>query len=214
MQAVNNTPIATYGNRLLTLNIGLRRQFQWIFIVADVKHPILGADFLRHYNLLVDIGHNRLSDALTQLKVQGIVTHDISPSPTLLSKQPKTEYETLLSAYPEIIQPPNNEQAMKHNVTHHITTVGPPVSARPRRLPPERLKAARQEFEHMLQQGIIRPSSSNWASPLHMVPKKTPGDWRPCGDYRALNHVTTPNRYPIPQFRISLLYKEQISFLN
>jgi len=118
LQAVNNTPIATYGNRLLTLNIGLHRQFQWIFIVADVKHPILGADFLCHYNLLVDIGHNQLSDALTQLKVQGIATHDISPSPTLLSKQPKTEYETLLSAYPEIIQPPNNEQAIKHNVTH------------------------------------------------------------------------------------------------
>jgi len=37
----------------------------------------------------------------------------------------------------------------------------------------KRLKAARQEFEHMLQQGIICPSSSNWASPLHMVPLVT-----------------------------------------
>ena len=50
LQAVNNTSIATYGTQLRTLNIGLRCKFQWIFIIADVKTPILGADFLRHYS--------------------------------------------------------------------------------------------------------------------------------------------------------------------
>lgn len=44
LQAVNSTPIATYGKRSLSLDLGLRRIFHWIFIIADVKTPILCAD--------------------------------------------------------------------------------------------------------------------------------------------------------------------------
>ncbi len=51
LTAVNDTSIRTFGQRSLTLNLSLRRSFPWIFIVADLQKPILGADFLRHYGL-------------------------------------------------------------------------------------------------------------------------------------------------------------------
>ena len=40
--ASNCTPIPMYGWHTLTLKLGLRRDFTWRFVVADVQLPIIG----------------------------------------------------------------------------------------------------------------------------------------------------------------------------
>ena len=50
----------------------------------------------------------------------------------------------------------------------------------------------------MLQDGVIRPSTSPWSSPIVMVRKKD-GAWRFCIDFRKLNDVTHKDAYPLPR---------------
>ncbi|GFU30856.1 retrovirus-related Pol polyprotein from transposon 17.6 [Trichonephila clavipes] len=73
LYAANGTEIPTYGLKILTLDLGLRRPFQWPFIIAKVKRKIIGADFLQKFQLLIDLHNRKLIDGVTNLSIKGEV---------------------------------------------------------------------------------------------------------------------------------------------
>ena len=104
---------------------------------TDVKHAILGADFLHHYGLSVDIRKSHLLNTLTQLQVHGLSTQTASAYPSLPCLGSQDQYSTVFAEFLGILCPRTKEQPCQHTVTRHIRTTGPCVSARPRHLPPD-----------------------------------------------------------------------------
>lgn len=195
LYAANNSKIATYGLKVIHLDLGLRREIVWEFCIADVPYPIIGADLLSHYGLAVNLRERKIVDTLTNLRINGTLKQAEFCNVSTIDQSSK--YATLMNEFPEITRLRQPLNAEKCNTVHRIETRGPPLAQRARRLCPEKLAIAKQQFREMVKQGICRLSSGAWASPILMKRKKD-GTWRICGDFRRLNAVTEPDKYPVP----------------
>ncbi|KAL2091743.1 hypothetical protein ACEWY4_011541 [Coilia grayii] len=81
---------------------------------------------------------------------------------------------------------------------HHIVlTQGIPIRQKPYRISPAKQAVVKGLVQDMLDKDIIEPSSSPYAAPVVIIPRKV-GKPRFCVDYRRLNAITLPDAYPLP----------------
>ena len=99
-------------------------------------------------------------------------------------------------------------------VTHQFDTgEHQPIRQLPRRMPYSLRSKATQLVQEMLEQGVITPSASPWASPIVLVCKKD-GDIRFFVDYRRLNSITKLDVFPSQGLMIHWTYSHRTVYFQ
>ncbi|GFW21148.1 retrovirus-related Pol polyprotein from transposon 17.6 [Trichonephila clavipes] len=107
------------------------------------------------------------------------------------NRQIKKELEKLIQDY-------KPEKTASTDVTMRIILKDEePVCQHPRRLAFTERQEVNKQIEEWLNEGIIRPSSAEYTSPIVMVKKKD-GSSRMCIDYRKLNQKLVKDKFPLP----------------
>ena len=135
------------------------------------------------------------SSAFKNSHLQHLV-HSASKHLTTSQKEALT---SLLLKYSDIFPTPEEPLGRTSKLHHSIDTGSAhPIRQHVRRVPPAQREVVKRLLDDMLQDDVIQPSSSPWASPIVLATKKD-GSPRFCVDYRKLNEVTRKDAYPLPR---------------
>ena len=215
LSTVKGDRITVHGTINVQLHIRmLRRTISHKFFVADVTQNILGIDFLSENDLVINCGNGTISD-----KTTGLTTTTETKTTDFASINKVDEdfasvtderLREILQTHSAVFSGADFTKQSIHDTVHRIELTKRGPFCNPRRLCPEKLAIAKATFDDMVEKGICKPSSSQYSSPLHMVPKKEKDSWRPCGDYRQLNSATKRDCYPLPQLNNFKFYGKKV----
>lgn len=102
--AANGTLINVYKRELLSLDLGLRKQFVYPFYVCNVSTPIIGADFLHYFNLKPNLRKGSLFDNVTNINSHCVV-HSCNIY-SIICVVNNDIFSKILNQYPNIIKSP------------------------------------------------------------------------------------------------------------
>ena len=118
-----------------------------------------------------------------------------------LNYEQKQKVANLLGRFKDSFSRDEWDLGLTHLTAHAIKTEGAaPVKQPPRRVPMAYAEEEKKAIEDLKAKGVIRESSSPWASPIVLVKKKD-GGVRPCVDYRKVNELVKPDGFPLPRIQ-------------
>lgn len=78
------------------------RSFTWKFIIACVKQPIFGSDFLRHFDILVDVKKGEVVQKKTQVDYGAVLSKDVEINQSHVATDFSFECRKILEDFEDI----------------------------------------------------------------------------------------------------------------
>ena len=111
-----------------------------------------------------------------------------------LPEDQRSVLKDLVRRYPDVFTDmPGETDVIQHQIR---LTDDTPIRCKPYPLPYAMREELRNEVDTMLEMGVVRPSTSPYASPIVMVKKKD-GSNRVCVDFQKLNKITKVDPEPM-----------------
>ena len=196
---VTGTPLDTVGECTVNIcNVNVD-----VIIVHDLQGPdlIMGIPFLRQGSF--DFAKGEFCLAGSSFKLDGRKERHVYQNHTVaaVTEDVEIQIKEVVKEYKDIFSDKSTPTGLSKMCEAIISTGdSPPIRQKPYRLPFSKREKAEECVQQMLEEGIIEPSNSPWASPITLVPKPD-GSIRFCIDYRKLNAVTVKDSHPIPNIQ-------------
>ena len=193
------------------VNLFGRTETFYLLQKIPVFHGILGFDFLKKINGVIDTGSDKLifeggTEQLKYLRLDSLNNLSFENIP----KDIEQEFYAVLSKNSAVFANPNTALPYNTNISATIRTKDEePVYSRYQTYPLSMIDFVNEEVKKLLKDGIIRPSRSPYNSPVWVVDKKGVDEYgnpnkRLVIDFTKLNSKTICDKYPIPDPSIIL----------
>ena len=140
----------------------------------------------------------QLSSVQLVVKLPLVEGRQFPDIPEDLNSVQQRQLQDLLARFGGVFSQKGDPISSTPLIEYEIHTEGPPVRLPSRCQNPLIREQEQQQVQEMLQDGVIRPSTSPWASPVVMVKKKD-NTMRFCVDFRKVNDTTIKDAHPLPR---------------
>lgn len=216
LTGLGNISIQPKGVLRLKLSLSDREYEVEVLVIptsAMTPDVLLGRDFLCQTEVIIQKG--RIEVKPTNDDVIDGQHQELSPSTVQDGRNDLEEYEGLAAISCFTVDEINVAEPYRSQIKALVAGYQPkedvqttvetriilkdeePVCSRPRRLAPKEKVILDKQIDEWLESGIIRPSNSEYASPV-VIARKKDGSPRVCIDYRLINKRVVRDRFPMP----------------